>query len=318
MRQLDYSPRQKKRASTLLSLALSELEASQALNERALYREALVHMYFCCYYGSQSLLVKQVPANPSHRAVEAALHKAYGKSKTFPRRYVRLHDLLHKTRNAFNYQTAHSPHPKFVQQQIRVLQSYISFAFRVVPKIRTTDILESILSDNGALVRDFSYDVYCPKTYAHHVRLTLWQPPFYLRVFSSHNIQTQARRMLRNLRVRKSQEYVVGINSSLNQYGDTHLLMLDIDSLDATVETHLKKLGGVLLKSGRGFHFIGNKIIQGTRVWEQTMRQLKRTKELAKYLDHDHIDISLRRGYATLRVTTSNIKPHEPIFFKEL
>jgi uncharacterized protein (UPF0332 family) len=318
MLKLDYSYKQKKRASTLLSLALSELEASETLVDHALSREALVHMYFCCFYVSQALLVEQVSANPSHKHLEAQLHKTYGKSKTFPRRYVDLHTTLHNLRNQFNYNVTHSPQPRLLRQKLRVLQAYVTFAFKCVPTLETTELLASILAENPDKVRDFSYDIYCPKTYSHHTRLTLWQPPFYLEIFSVQQIQTQARRMLQNLHVKRPNDYVIGINSRLDQYAGAHLVMLDIDSLDASVEARLSDIGGVLLKSGRGFHFIGNKVIDGQGAWERTMRQLKRTKDLKQYLDHDHIDISLRRGYSTLRVTASKVKPQVPVFFKEL
>lgn len=318
MFKLDYTHKQKKRASTLLSLALSELEASETLVEHELFREALVHMYFCCFYASQALLVKRVTANPSHKNLEAQFHKAYGKSRIFPRRYVDLHTLLRNLRNQFNYDVTHSPQPKLLTQKLRVLQAYVAYAFRCVPKLETAEILAAILADNPTTIKDFSYDIYCPKTYAHHTRLTLWQPPFYLDIFSVNSIQTQARRMLQNLRVVRPHDYVVGVNSKLDQYGGPHLIMLDIDSLDASVEGYLSKIGGVLLKSGRGYHFIGNKVIDGQMLWEKTMRQLKRSKELKPYLDHDHVDVSLKRGYATLRVTTSKVKPQVPVFFKEL
>lgn len=318
MLKLDYSYKQKKRASTRLSLSLSELEASEALVEHELFREALVHMYFCCFYISEALLVKHVSTNPSHKNLEAQLHKAYGKSKHFPRRYIDLHSLLHNLRNKYNYNVTHSPPPKLIQQKLRVLQAYVAFAFKCAPKLETAEILTAIFSENQTKIFDFSYDIYCPKTYSHHTRLTLWQPPFYLDIFSVQQIQTQARRMLQNLRVKRPNDYVVGINSRLNQYDGTHLIMLDIDSLDASVELHLSKIGGVLLKSGRGFHFIGNKVIEGQKEWEKSMRLIKRSKELKQYVDHDHIDVSLRRGYATLRVTTSKVKPQAPVFFKEL
>lgn len=55
---LTYTCKQKKRSSTLLSLALSELEASETLVEAELFREALVHMYFCCFHASQALLAR--------------------------------------------------------------------------------------------------------------------------------------------------------------------------------------------------------------------------------------------------------------------
>jgi uncharacterized protein (UPF0332 family) len=152
MLKFDYTYKQKKRASTLLSLSLSELEASETLVEHELFRESLVHMYFCCFYVSQALLVKQVSSNPSHKNLEAQLHKTYGKSKAFPRRYVDLHTLLHNLRNQFNYNVTHSPKPKLLQQKLRVLKAYVIFAFRRVPKLETSEILAAILEIGRAHV----------------------------------------------------------------------------------------------------------------------------------------------------------------------
>jgi uncharacterized protein (UPF0332 family) len=318
MLKLDYTHKQKRRASTLLSLGLSSLEAGEVLVGKGLHKEALVHLYFCCFYISQALLVKQVASNPSHKNVEVQLHKAYGKAKAFPRRYVELHTRLHYLRNDFDYKVTYSPQPKLIEQKLRVLQAYVTFALKSVPKVDTSELLFDIIGENPLDIRDFSYDVYCPKTYAHHTRITFWQPPFYLEIFTALQLQAQARRLLQNLHVKRSSDYVVGLNSRLNQYGDAHLIMLDIDSLDASVETHLRKIGGFLLRSGRGFHFIGRTVVKGKGAWEKAMLKLKRSKDLKPYLDHDHIDISLRRGYATLRITTSKVKPVAPVFYKEL
>ena len=116
----------------------------------------------------------------------------------------------------------------------------------------------------------------------------------------------------------RHEDYVVGLNSRLDQYKPVHLLMLDIDSLDSSVEHELKNIGGVLLKSGRGFHFIGTKVLEGQNVSEREMRRLMQLKSLKEYLDRDHMEISLRRGYSTLRVTANKIKPTTPVFYKEL
>ena len=229
----DYTHKQKRRASTLLSLSLSELEASDTLVEKELFREALVHMYFCCFYVSQALLVKQIGTKPSHKNLEAQLHKTYGKSKAFPRRYVDIHTTLHALRNQFNYNATHSPQPTIVIRKLAVLRAYVAFAMKAVPKIETAEILSAILAENPDDIREFSYDIYCPKTYAHHTRLTLWQPPFYLDIFSAGQVEVQTRRLLKNLRVARPNDYVVGINSRLDQYGGSHLIMLDIDSLAA-------------------------------------------------------------------------------------
>lgn len=50
MLKLTYTFKQKKRASTLVSLGLSEHEAADTLLDKTLYREAVVHMYFTCFY----------------------------------------------------------------------------------------------------------------------------------------------------------------------------------------------------------------------------------------------------------------------------
>jgi hypothetical protein len=117
--------------------------------------------------------------------------------------------------------------------------------------------------------------------------------------------------------VRRPGDYVVGLNSRVNQYDDDHLVMIDIDAVNPAVESFLKPFGGTLLKSGRGFHFIGRKIISGGQSWRKVMCGFLRHKTLKKHIDKDHIEISLKRGYSTLRVTTSPVKPTAPYFYKE-
>lgn len=315
---LTYSLPKKKKASTLLSLGLSELEAAENLIEAAFYREAVVHLYFCAFYVSQSLLQNELGAKVGHETVERQLHKIYGKSRWFRRRYVDLHSFLHNLRNEFNYKATHVPNPRIVSRKLAVLRAYVAFAFRHVPKVETLDILRGIHERNVTLIKDFSYDIYCPKTYAHHIRVTFWQPPFYLDVFSVEQLAEKAKLMLKGLRVRRNEDYVLGLNSRLDQYNPIQLIMLDIDSVDSAVEHELKGYGGVLLKSGRGFHFIAHRVVDNQALWEKEMKRFKRAKALKGHIDEDHIDISLRRGYSTLRITASSIKPTVPVFYKEL
>lgn len=315
---LIYDVQKKKKASTMLALGLSELEAAEKLVASELYREAIFHLYFCAYYIAQSLLQNQLGRKNNHDFIQTSLHKTYGRAKWFPRKYVDLHTELHKLRNEYNYKATHVPSHNLVKKKLSSLRMYVKFAFRHVPKVDASEIIESIYLNNKEKIRDFSYDIYCPKTYSHHTRITFWQPPFYLPIFNHIKLSEKAKIMLQSLKVNKSSDYVVGLNSRLNQYSDLHLLMLDIDSLDTEVEHELKKIGGVLLKSGRGFHFIGNKVIFGQITWENLMKKLKRSRVLKHHIDHNHIDISLRRGYATLRITTSPVKPVSPVFYKEL
>jgi hypothetical protein len=105
----------------------------------------------------------------------------------------------------------------------------------MTPRIEVTDILKGIYEDNRAKVKDFSFDIYCPKTYSHHNRLTFWQPPFYLDIISPKSLTFNTRKLLKALRVKKHTDYVVGINSKLNQYSPVHMVMLDIDGVDTEI-----------------------------------------------------------------------------------
>lgn len=314
---LNYDPSKKKKASTKIALGMSEFEAASVLIQDGLFREAIVHLYFCSYYLAQSFLQNQLGKSNGHKHVESCLHKTYGRSAWFPRRYIELHSKLHSLRNEFNYLVSYSPDPRLVNQKYRILDAFKKFANKHVPKIETVEILQSIYESNSDLIRDFSYDIYCPKTYSHHTRITFWQPPFYLKIFGPKQIIYKTRILLKQLRIKRYSDYVVGLNSKLDQYRAVHLIMLDIDSVDSIVEHELKTIGGVLLKSGRGYHFISNDVTVGQHEWEVKMRKLKRSKLLKAYLDLNHIDISLKRGYATLRITTSPAKPTAPVFYKE-
>jgi uncharacterized protein (UPF0332 family) len=300
-----------------MALGTAERDAAEKLITAELYREAVVHLYFTCYYVSQALLCAVIKPNPSHEHVETQLHRAYGRKHDFPRRYVKLHSTLHSQRNEFNYRTTHAPDPDDLRRQLGTLTSYVKFCQRVVPVVKATDLLKSLLADNPKLIKDFSFDIYCPKTYSHHTRLTFWQPPFYLEIFGLKELAREAVRMLDRLKVNRAEDYVVGLNSRVNQYDDDHLIMIDIDAVNPAVESILKPLGGVLVKSGRGYHFIGKKIVSGVHEWRRKMRALTRHKKMRSHVDKAHIEISLKRGYSTLRITASPVKPVAPYFYKE-
>jgi uncharacterized protein (UPF0332 family) len=135
MRKIKYNPRQKKRASSLMALGTSERDAADKLIEAGLYREAVVHLYFTCFYVSQAMLCHVLATNPSHDHVETQLHKTYGRNPDFPRRYVHLHARLHRQRNEFDYRTTHTPDPRVLKDQLATLTSYVKFAMSAVPDL---------------------------------------------------------------------------------------------------------------------------------------------------------------------------------------
>jgi uncharacterized protein (UPF0332 family) len=318
IKQLGYNIKQRKRASTLLALSETELEASRVLLEHRLFREAVVHLYFTSFYLSHALLCHKLNANPSHNAVESHLHREYGRRRWFPNRYVRCHSRLHQLRNEIDYRSAHTPEPSLLLKELKTVQSFTKYASKLVPAVSYDLILRSIAEENPGKVFDFSVDVYCPKTYSHHTRITAWFPPFYLDIFNTSRLASIVKDALARLKVSKSAQYVAGINSKLDQYGDKHLLMIDIDSFDAEVESTLRRIGGILFKSGRGYHFIGSKVIESDKARKKALRRALRHPVLKDRIDKKHIAISLKRGYSTLRITDSSVKPTIPRFFKEL
>jgi len=200
---------------------------------------------------------------------------------------------------------------------LKFLCRYFSFVSRSFPQIDYDDIIQGILETNAKKISDFSVDVYCPQTYRHHTRFTIWFPPFYLKVFNTKKLAARVKDVLKKLRVRKTPLYVAGLNSKVDQYEDRHLLMLDIDSVDSEVEATLGRIGGVLMKSGRGFHFVGTNVIEGQKAWRKELRKALRSPVLRSRIDRKHVEIPLKRGYSTIRITASDIKPLVPQFYKE-
>jgi uncharacterized protein (UPF0332 family) len=318
MKKLCYDIKQRKKASTFLALTTNEIEAAELLIEKELFRQTVIHLYSGSFYISQALLCKHLKGNPTHAAVDSELHRSYGRKVDFPRRYIKLHSDLHKLRTEINYRSAHTPEPWKIKKYCKFIKAYFKFARYYISEINFDDILRDIVADNGEKIRDFSIDIYCPKTYSHHVRFTAWFPPFYLGIFNCEKLARRVKILLKELRVKNHQNYVAGLNSKVDQYSDLHLLMIDIDSLDAAVEETLKKYGGILIKSGRGFHFLGKNVIEGKKEWSKTLRGILRNPVLKHRVDRKHIAISLNRGYSTLRITTSPLKLTRPQFFKEL
>ena len=305
---------QKKRASTLLAIAQSAFEAAGSLFKEHLYKDAAVHLEAACSYASNAVLVHRLKSKPSPKVLGATLRRVYGRHKSFPGRYIDLQARLHQMRADLRL---HAPSRKAVKKELEVLGLYLKFIFKVVPRWEIKDILEGIV-EGEAQVQDLSFDVYCPKTYVHHVRATIWQPPYYLDIFSHQSIVAQIKGAFAALGVSKNEDYVIGLNSRVDQYADNHLLMLDIDGIHPQAESALKKVGGILLRSGRGYHFIGDRIISGRRNWERALKRLMKEPRLRKYLDKEHVKISLNRGYSTLRISSSKIKPVTPYFYKHV
>lgn len=181
------------------------------------------------------------------------------------------------------------------------------------------DLVKEIAAIHGGRIRDLSFDIYCPKTYAHHLRLTMWLPPETV-IFDldAQRLVEHARSFVGGLEADRNEEYAIGLNSRVDQYSDHHLLMLDFDSVDDGAIERLRERGGYLLKSGRGYHFIGKTLIPSQEQWAAALRAIQETPELRDHIDDSHIGMSLKRGYSTLRVLESPAKPQRPMMIRVL
>ncbi len=72
------------------------------------------------------------------------------------------------------------------------------------------------------------------------------------------------------------------------------------------------------MKSGRGYHFIGKNIISNLNEWKSVLNDLQEQPALREHIDPNHIEMSLRRGYSTLRILESPAKPQRPIMMMVL
>jgi hypothetical protein len=113
--------------------------------------------------------------------------------------------------------------------------------------------------------------------------------------------------MLKDLGIRESSDYVLGLNSRVNQYAPQHLLLLDLDDISTLPFHKFKGEPGYFLRTASGFHFIGSRLYDHHQ-WRARM------KKYYPFQSKQHTELSLKRGYSTLRVTKSARKNFIPTY----
>jgi len=228
------------------------------------------------------------------------------KKRKFPKSYGKLLKSLYDDRGKADYGEYVPTFPEVLGQLRRRVNMFLKRAWKEIPSVSMAHILEILVNENPQ-IRDFSFDVYCPKTYYHHTRLSIWVPKGRLNDKLLNKILTSSRQQLKNFGVKESKDYVLGLNSRVNQYDEQHILMLDFDDVSTLPYHKLAGEPGFFFRTESGFHFIGSKLYAFSE-WE------KRMKRYSKIASTQHCELSFKRRYGTLRITESPRKPVKPAY----
>ncbi len=107
---------------------------------------------------------------------------------------------------------------------------FLSRAWKEISSVSMVHILKNLVIENPQ-IRDYNFDVYCSKSYYHHTQLSIWITRGRLTDKLLNSIVTSSRQQLNNFGIKESRDYVLGLNSRVNQYDEKHILKLDFDDV---------------------------------------------------------------------------------------
>jgi len=302
-----YSPKQIERAHWWLAKAIDTLAEAKLLIPSGQTRlGARNRLYYSAHHVARALLVLIGNQSKSHKAIVNQFGLEWVGKRNFPASYGRLLNNLYSDRDKADYGEYVPTFQSDIESLARQVENLIKKARQVIPPVSTAKIL-SLLVEANPEIRDFSFDIYCPKSYYHHTRFTIWCPKGRVTDKWLKTLLNSILKSLRALKVKNSEAYVIGLNSRVNQYEPMHIIMLDFDDISTIPEDKFKNEPGFIFRTGSGFHFIGSKLYDYTS-WK------KRMQSFLPLASKQHYDLSLKRAYATLRLTASSRKPIAPIY----
>ncbi len=301
------SPKQIERAHWWLAKATDTLAEAKLLIPSGQTRlGARNRLYYSAHHTARALLELIGNHSKTHKAIVNQFGLEWVEKRGFPELYGRLLNELYDDRDKADYGDCNPTFQGGVERIAGHVEKFIKRARREIPSVTTSKIL-SLLVEPNPEIRDFSFDVYCPKSYYHHTRFTAWCPKGRLTDSWIKTLLNSTVKSLRTLRVKHAESYVIGLNSRVNQYGPKHILMLDLDDMSTLPRDKFKNEPGFFFRTGSGFQFIGSCLYDYSE-WK------KRMKSFVPLASKQHYDLSLKRGYATLRLTASPRKPIAPVY----
>ncbi len=307
------SAKDKAFAAEKLGIAHAHQKVAETLHANGHHGAAITRAYYSALFSSQAALANLGSKATTHKYWITSFNKRFGKGTSWiPKLYVKTLNELQVLRDTYDYHGALPDNHSQAQSLLSRTANLLKKVINNTPLLYYPEFLENILDDyEGILALEFDY--YCPKSYIHKERVQFQiQARMYDRSYCK-KIEKAGRQSITTIHASKKGDYVLGWNNRLGQSADAFILFLDIDNNDeATVKAALKGRKGWLFKSGEGFHFVGSEVYTSRKQWEYRFKQAANSRKLKSLADSDHVDFSIRRGYSTLRISTSPIKPFRP------
>ena len=309
MRRTFYTAQSVERAHHWIAKAIDSLAEARALIPSGQTRlGAYSRLYYSAHHTAVALLrLIGRTRIKKHQAIRSEFGKNWVLRRNFPKRYGKVLKTLYTERYKADYGEYVPSTLRELETRVARVEAFIIRAQKEIPPISTADILSILVSEN-LKIRDFSFDLYCPRSYSHHTRFTTWCPKGRVTDTWLKRLLNAHRRTLQALSVPEAKDYVLGLNSRVNQYAEAHIIMLDVDDLSSLPFHEFSGERGFFFRTHSGFHFIGSKLY-GLKEWKAKM------KRYSRIASRQHIELSMKRGYATLRLTSSPRKPVVPVYF---
>jgi uncharacterized protein (UPF0332 family) len=302
-----YTAKRIERAHWWMAKAVDSLSEAKALIPTGSTRRgAYNRLFYASHHIAVALLRLIGNKSRTHKSIIRQFGLLWVQQRRFPKFYGGLLNQLHSERGKADYGEYVPTKMQDLEKRYLQVERFLKRAWKEIPAVSTEGILNILVDENDA-IRDFSFDIYCPKSYFHHTRMTFWTPKGRADDEFLQSLLSNARRMLKNLGIEEQNDYVLGLNSKVNQYEEMHLLMLDFDDVSTLPYDKFRTEPGFFFRTENGFHFLGA-VLYGLKDWRKRMRKY------SKLASRDHCNLSIKRGYGTLRLTSSNRKPGKPAY----
>lgn len=300
-------------AAEKLGIAHAHQKVAESLHKSGHHGAAVATAYYSANFSAQAALADLGRASKQHKYWVGKFNKRFGTGRSWvPKLYAKTLNELGALRNSYDY---HGSLPDNFKQAKSYLSRTANLLQKVInntPLLYYPDFIEYLL-DYFENIEALEFDYYCPKSYVHKERVQFQVQAHMYDSNYCKKMEKSGRHSIATIKSSRKQDYVLGWNNRLGQSAEAFLLFLDIDTNDEPqVKDALKGRKGWLFKSGEGFHFVGSEVYSSQKQWAHRFQQAANSKKLKPLVDSAHVDFSLRRGYSTLRMTTSPIKTFRP------